>query len=193
MLDSKGEVVKRDKPNWREAFEQVIAKAGQFTLDTESCEFCRIVNPMVSKDCEQRCPVSPCTDIFLHGTTPEERVIGCRYVLKHGGDFIDYDDARRLTADALSVLGKDDAREKFLGKPEKPKVEYIVYHLSEPYKRPGGCDSAVGQWADGPNLNYAIRKEVNGGNHGAEDIIAAFRDKDTWARVLAFLNGETDA
>ena len=97
----------------------------------------------------------------------------------------DFDDDAEIRARIAEMLD-DDAREKFLGK-AKAKVEYMIYFLSEPYKRPSGCNSAAGQWADGPNLNYAIRKEVNGENHGAEDIIAVFFDSETRNLVLELL------
>ena len=105
----------------------------------------------------------------------------CRYVLKQGGDFIGYDDARRLIADALTVLGKDDAREKFLGKAKDRPHYYVIKPISTAFYRGFDKDCGAFEVRTWPVLKYMVAEE-NGGH------IAAFRDEDTARKVAEFLN-----
>ena len=171
-------------PNWKEAFEQVLAKGGNYD-DDSLCRFCRTKG---DGDCPRICPLScltstgnnySCTDIFIHGMDNSERRAICRHVLATVQDFTDRDEIRARIAEML------DDPEKFLGKPEarycgmEPESYYGAI-IGPPHRYfPPSTNADI--W---PDLHYIITER-----RGAH--IAAFRDKETQDRVLAFLNGET--
>ena len=192
MLDSKGEVVKRDKPNWREAFEWVLRRGGAWAFGSSECAFCQITKPLLSPKPTNTCfpcPLDPpgaaCYEAFRDEVDNSERRTICRYVLKHNQDFTDRDEIRGHIADALTVLGKDDACEKFLWKAEESKKYYAAKSLG--YYGVIGAITGEHHPSDiWPDLRYLIAE--SGGPY-----IIAFRDEDTHNKVLAFLNGEKDA
>jgi len=170
-------------PNWKEAFEQVLAKGCVVACTPANCMFCVVAN-------KARLPGNePCSICPLHWDGlrdcggPWEELDGSlrraifRYVLKTVQDFTDRDEIRARIAEMLD----DDAREKFLGKAKRKEYTVdtgvYIYHYE---------DKVAGNALRAPNgvtpLRYLIRR--------AGCFTAAFRDEDTRDRVLAFLNGE---
>ena len=183
-------------PNWKEAFEWALAKGGVSCINVTFCNFCVLAGHAdkgrrTGKDCSD-CPLNvvnskgtdTCASIKLDNS--DRRAI-CRYVLKHTEDFTDRDEIREHIADALTILGKDDAREKFLGKPEPEKVRYDKTSLGSGYEWPTKFRESLRAAAG--ELRHVITKK---GNHWPDNIIAAFRDEETRDRVLELLNGEGD-
>ena len=176
----------KDKPNWRKAFEQVLAGGGRWSYG--GCCFCATAGHKEEGgyNCVV-CPLKPsdrvCEHVFNNPMDNSERRAICRHVLATVKDFTDDAEIRARAAEMLD----DNAREKFLGKAEPELIGYKVRVLFDgPYTRP----PKVGKVS--PDLQYAI--EAGGdGRFYIENIIAAFRDKDTRDLVLRFLNGETDA
>ena len=171
-------------PNWKEAFEQVLAKGCVVACTPANCMFCVVAN-------KARLPGNePCSICPLHWDGLRDcggpwgelggslRHAICRHVLVTVKDFTDRDEIRARIAEMLD----DDAQEKFVGKAEP--IGFTKWELVNPYERKPGMN--------GPPLNYAI---VTGDTSGdcdgkGHDIIIATRDKDLRDRVLAFLNDE---
>ena len=173
------------KPNWREAFEQVLARGGKPT-GFSTCKFCVIlgVNVFTCPNKCNECPLFavspgdesgiPCKHIFEKSMDNSERRVICRYVLEHIGMTVDRDQARNLIAQALKILGKDDAREKFLGKAE-PVKEFYAQNFCEgyEYKPHAGLYELP--------LKYGIVNKVG-------YVLMAFAYETARDRVLEFLN-----
>jgi len=176
-------------PNWKEAFEKVLAKGGEPASKFPECQFCIISGIKNISDTDKclGCPLcavlkSPCFSercwrfLKSYMDNAERRAI-CRHVLATVKDFTDRDEIRARIAEMLD----DDAREKFLGKAKRKEYTVdtgvYIYHYE---------DKVAGNALRAPNgvtpLRYLIRR--------AGCFTAAFRDEDTRDRVLAFLNGE---
>ena len=132
----------KSKPNWKEAFEQVLAKGCAVAPTPSDCMFCIVAN-------KARLPGNePCGICPLHWDGlkdcggPWEELDGSlrraifRYVLKTVKDFTDRDEIRARIAEMLD----DDAREKFLGKPEPEWLACFVAPAGGgTYSNDGGC------------------------------------------------------
>ena len=175
----------KSKPNWKKAFEHVLAGGGAW-VGLRDCRFCRIVGyPRNDGKCDA-CPLKVwdgetwdghCAEVFHDDVGDSERRAICRHVLATVKDFTDRDEIRARIAEMLD----DDAREKFLGKPE-PEKEYYIY--TSGHYSGINCDGAPFATDAWPEFHYIISER--GGPQ-----IGAFHEKDTACRVLAFLNGET--
>ena len=185
----------KSKPNWKEAFEHVLAGGGAW-VGLRDCRFCRIVGyPRNDGKCDA-CPLKVwdgetwdghCAEVFHDDVGDSERRAICRHVLATVKDFTDRDEIRARIAEMLD----DDAREKFLGKAEPEKITvYREYDLYAAYERPAG-DNDQGYYGDAPILPYAIKGEINNRFGGIDDVAAAFRDEATRKRALELLNGDT--
>lgn len=158
----------KSPPNWREAFEQVLAKGCAVAEDGTECLFCRLTDgcadcPVVNRGNEECCEFWSDLDSSLR------RAI-FRHVLAAVKDFTDVSEIRERIAEML------DDPEKFLGKAE-PEKEYEAFHLMDSYEHHGA-----------PKLKYAIQK-MRDSHHHIEEIVIACRDEETRDRVLEFLNG----
>jgi len=147
-------------PNWKEAFEEAVRYTDLTDCRRLNCEDC----PLAYADPEL------CIDAEL---SDEVCISIYRHVLATVKDFTDRDEIRARIAEMLD----DNAREKFLGKPE-PEKEYSPYNTSGgiTYRAPWGVDSHT------PEFNFSIQDLAG--------HIAAFRDKETRDRVLEFLNAD---
>lgn len=175
----------KSTPNWREAFEQVLAAGGK-GAGFEECRFCQIagVTGAGQSRCK-RCPfatsVEPCWAGYCvpvfgpDNMYNSERWAICRHVLAPTivKDFTDVQEIRDRIADMLD----NDAREKFLGKAEP--VNYQKYWLADAYTRQE-------EYQPSPDLDYAITINAR----LRPNIIAAFRDEATRDHVQEFLNAD---
>ena len=175
-------------PNWKEAFEETLAKGCRVASTPLGCYFCGVAQvdlaPFSASRCETICPLlaegtGECGGYWKDIDSSLRRAI-FRHVLKHTEDFTDRDEIRARIAEMLD----DDAREKFLGKAE------TRYYGMEPGSYYGAIVGPPHQYfppstnADiWPDLHYIITER-----RGAH--IAAFRDKKTRDRVLEFLNAD---
>ena len=171
-------------PNWKEAFEQTLAKGGML-LGSANCRFCQIMH-VGAFEAGDRCvgcvlwtdikEAYPCHLFLSNCIDASERRAICRHVLATVKDFTDRDEIRARIAEMLD----DDAREKFLGKAEpEPNPRYWVYEAH--------CSLIYGPKNQGNDLNqpdfkYLIIRGTS--------TIAALGDKDTAEKVAAFLNAE---
>lgn len=181
----------KSKPNWREAFEQALARGGE---PEDGCRFCATAGEDKARgryDCA-KCVIGPsCTSVFDTPLDNFERRAGCRYVLKHTQDFTDTDEIRGHIADALTILGKDELREEFVGKAEEKK-RYGCFDSDGggmTYRREGASSEHEPKYE--PDLRYTLREGTDENVIGT--IIAAFHTKDRRDEYLDFLKEKTDA
>jgi hypothetical protein len=167
--DGRREGLKKLRPNWKERIEEAL---------------------ITNDNCEMECGDVGCSECPFNGSgkhdgnfcvdtdLPVEVLMTIYRALLTPGvvkDFTDRDEIRARIAEMLD----DDARAKFLGKPEP---QYQTYHSD------GGCYTYRAQLIDDntPEFHWLISL-----GEPSDEIIAAFRDEETRDRVLAFLNGET--
>ena len=178
--------VAKSPPNWREAFEQVLAAGGK-GAGFEECGFCRILHVTTcgSRACK-KCPFATslepdhagyCVPIFgPDNMDNSERRAICRHVLATVKDFTDVTEIRERIAEML------DDPEKFLGKAEEPKPKYGYYYSrKEPYRKKVVCvhsDTA-------PALHHFVSIRPGGGR---DDIIAAFLNEDMARKIAELLS-----
>lgn len=178
---------KEPKPNWREAFEQALAKDAPVAKESRDCIFCQLAGKWSGKDGYYNCDKCPLHSlraatclIFWAGINVYIRVAICRHVLATVKDFTDVSEIRERIAEMLD----DEQREKFLAKPE-PEYSPADYTDDLAYGQLGTRSLTNKHW---PDHHYVIWQSDNTFKLGA--IIAAFRDKDTRDRVLEFLNAD---
>lgn len=180
------ETAKKSPPNWREAFEQVLAKGGESAGNYGDCRFCQTFEGGYCgpENCKC-CPIfavdgggygGSCCNVFGDDfmDNSERRAI-CRHVLATVKDFTNVTKIRERIAEML------DDPEKFLGKAELEKVDYIHFNAG------GGMIYAPRCTVDEytPLLRYQIQIRTAG---KFDDTIIAFRDEKTRDLVLEFLN-----
>ncbi len=165
----------KSPPNWREAFEQVLAKGCEIAVVDAECAFCRLTEGCAGCPVENKTNGCACADYWLALDSSLRRAI-FRHVLKTVKDFTDVSEIRARISEML------DDPERFLGKAEPEKIKYETWWLTEPYKRPAHTGDN-GNYGEGPALGYGINTDF-----GVENLIAAFRDEATRDRVLEFLN-----
>ena len=182
----------KSKPNWKEAFEHVLAGGGAW-VGLRDCRFCRIVGyPRNDGKCDA-CPLKVwdgetwdghCAEVFHDNVGDSDRRAICRHVLATVKDFTDRDEIRARIAEML------DDPEKFLGKAAvKCYVPGYDVESAEGYQYLTGGDKANPK----PKLLFYIKEARSGAEMKLNDgvTILACRDEATRDRVLAFLNGKT--
>lgn len=161
-----------DMVDWKEAFEQNLAKGGNFSPD--GCIFCEFNNTHIKENCDG-CVLTGfamgCTDIFGFGDmdNSERRAI-CRHVLATVKDFTDRDEIRKRIAEMLD----DETRRKFLGAAEEREPLYSIVWI-----RP---DDRV--CVRGIDMEYAI--------HGPHGGVVLTNGAGLASRVATLLNREAE-
>ena len=175
----------KSKPNWKEAFEQVLAKGCAVAPTPSDCMFCIVAN-------KARLPGNePCGICPLHWDGlkdcggPWEELDGSlrraifRYVLKTVKDFTDRDEIRARIAEML------DDPEKFLGKaePEKPGWCNCCATCDAAYSNDGGMGRDHDSY---PRLTEFVQGRLN----GKHQTRAGFQSKPDAQRFLDALPEE---
>ena len=157
-------------PNWKERLENYIESESSGVCSLVACDSCPFNGSYETIRC-----------ILARGdfTSRRVRLFLFRHVLTTVKDFTDRDEIRARIAEMLD----DDAREKFLGKPEPDDGKYYIY--TSGHYSGINCDGAPFATYTWPEFHYIISER--GGPQ-----IGAFHEKDTACRVLAFLNGKGD-
>ena len=178
-------------PNWKEAFEQVLAKGGETAGNFSKCRFCQIVD-VDNTSCPDKCglcPIfavdsggysGPCSNVFGPDKMRDsERCAICRHVLATVKDFTDRDEIRARVAEML------DDPEKFLGKPEPEKPGWCncCATCDAAYSNDGGMGRDHDSY---PRLTEFVQGRLN----GKHQTRAGFQSKPDAQRFLDALPEE---
>jgi hypothetical protein len=187
--DDNSTAKKSAKPNWREAFEQVLAKGCSVSRSATDCVFCVVGRGDNEHFTLKQCDVCPLHNHGIQGCAEYWNSLDSslrRAIFRHVlaptivKDFTDVQEIRDRIADMLD----DDAREKFLGKAENVEPEYYERNFDLPgegFRKVPLCP---------PHDPTELRFYINPYPWRPNQVLAAFRDEDTRDRVLEFLNNE---
>lgn len=195
-MEYKEEAEKESKPNWREAFEQTLAKGGAMG-GYDTCRFCLMAGFKAKVcDCDLVRKLCLACPLNANGVSEELREAGgciqvidndfmdnserraiCRHVLATVQDFTDVAEIRERIAEMLDP----ELREKFVGKAEK----WVAATWDEGSVRLSSNSLPGHAWQSEGDMKYVIYRPSNMGKP-----FIAVNDEDTRDRVLEFLNKE---